>query len=214
MAQAQETFAQARKRRFWFDPRFAIGIAMVIVSVVGVSILVATADRTEAVYSAGSALSVGDRVHPDDLVLTRVRLGGVGERYLAPGDLPGNGFVITRSVAAGELLPASAVGDASGLTVSSMVIDTRARLAQAIDSGAVVDVWAAREGEDGVFGPPGVLVPSAVVVRVLESDGLMSSDAAASVEILVPKERIARVLEALANSDSLSLVPLHQPVGE
>ena len=185
---------------------------MVLVSVVGVTLLVSTADRTDAVYAAGSALAVGDRVSAADLEIAQVRLGSTGVRYLSRGDVPADGIVITRSIAAGELVPASAVGDAAGLAVSSVVVDTRGRLALSIAAGEVVDVWSAREGEQGAFGPPSVLVPAAEVVRVLESDGFLADGASASVEILVPKDRIAVVLEAQANGDSISLVPVHRPL--
>ncbi|MDQ1553997.1 MAG: hypothetical protein QOK46_1075, partial [Microbacteriaceae bacterium] len=35
-------------RSFWFDPRFAIGIALVLVSVGGVLVIVSTADSSVA----------------------------------------------------------------------------------------------------------------------------------------------------------------------
>jgi hypothetical protein len=75
----------------------------------------------------------------------------------------------------------------------------------------VVDVWAAREGDSDTFGPPSVLVPSATVVRVIEADGIIAGAAAVNVELLVPRARTARILEAIANTDALSLVPVSLP---
>ncbi|WP_150306893.1 hypothetical protein [Planctomonas psychrotolerans] len=203
----------ARRRRFWFDPRFAVGLALVLASVLGVTLLVATADRTEAVYAANSPLAVGDRVYPADLAISHVRLGASEKSYVRRGAVPKAGFIVTRTVSEGELLPAAAVGSIDGVTVSSVVVDTRGRLPRAVAAGEVVDVWSAREVENGLYGPPGVLVPSATVVRVLEPEGLLAQDVAASVELLVPKDRVARVLESLANSDAISLVPVNRPLG-
>jgi hypothetical protein len=56
-----------------------------------------------------------------------------------------------------------------------------------------------------------VIVSGATVVRVIESDGLVASDDAASLELLVPRLRIARVLEAVANDDAMSIVPASIP---
>ena len=198
-------------RSFWFDPRFAIGIVLVVASVAGVLVVVSTADKTSTVYAARSVLSVGDRINQDDLVEQSVRLGTVTDRYLDADAMPSDGLIVTRTIAEGELVPTSAVGSEAGERVASVVITVNSQLPRTVDAGAVVDVWASREGESGLFGPPSVLIPSATVVRVIETDGIAGSGAV-SVELLVPRSRTARMLEALANSDALSLVPVNLPV--
>lgn len=204
---------QERKHRsFWFDPRFAIGIALVVVSVLGVLGLVSAADRTLQVYAAASPLSPGDRVDAADLVMHSVRLGEMGKKYLTRADLPKDGLVVTRPVAAGELVPASAVGTSAGLRVTSVVITVQGPLSRSVAAGAVVDLWSAREVEHGVFGPPSVLVASATVVRVIESDGLVSGGNAQGVEVLVPRAQTASVLDAIVNQNTISLVPVSLPV--
>lgn len=199
-------------RSFWFDPRFAIGIVLVVASVAGVLVVVSTADKTVTVLAARTVLNVGDRIAADDLVEQSVRLGVVTDRYLAGGDVPSEGLIVTRTVAEGELVPASAVGATAGERVASMVIAVSSQLPRSVGAGSVVDVWASREGDSGVFGPPSVLIPSATVVRVIETDGIIAGSGAVSVELLVPRSRTARMLEALANSDSLSLVPVNLPL--
>ena len=199
-------------RSFWFDPRFAIGIVLVVASVAGVLMVVASADQTATVYAARSALSVGDRIGPDDLVEQSVRLGAVTDKYLGDGGIPADGLIVTRTIAQGELVPTSAVGSTAGERVASVVVTVNSRLPKSVAAGSVVDVWAAREGDSGLFGPPSVLVPSATVVQVIEADGIMAGASAVSVELLVPRSRTARMLEALANSDALSLVPVGLPV--
>jgi hypothetical protein len=161
-------------------------------------------------YSARDALSQGQVVHLDDLVESHVRLDGADDLYLLPGEVPATGLVVTKPVAAGELVPASAVGAAAGLRFASVVLTLTSQLPGSVASGSAVDLWSAKEADDG-FGPPTVLVSSATVVRLVESDGLVVDKSVATVEILVPKSRIARVLEAVANGDALSLVPVSIP---
>ncbi len=199
-------------RRVWFDPRLAIGIGLVIASVVGVYGIVHATDRSVLVYSTTSTLSPGDRVYKADLEVATVRLGDVGDRYLGEGDVPADGLLVTRAVSAGELLPVSAVGTAASVRVASVVVTVSGQLSSSVVPGTVVDVWSSAQTEDRHFGPPAVLVGSATVVRVLESSGLIADQRGGGVELLVPRDRIARVLEASADGDSISLVPVSIPV--
>ncbi|GAA3735844.1 hypothetical protein GCM10022239_09870 [Leifsonia bigeumensis] len=204
----------ARQRRpFRFDPRLAIGVVMVVASVVGVYAVVVAADRSVLVYAATSTVNPGDRIYIDDLQPTSVRLGEAAGRYLLPEDVPAEGLLVTRSVAAGELVPASAVGSAASIRFASVVASVSGRLSKAIAPGAVVDVWSAVETDHGVFGPPVVLVGSATIVRVVDAGGLIADGGGEGVEVLVPRDRIARVLEATANGDAVSLVPVSIPAG-
>jgi hypothetical protein len=200
-------------RSFWFDPRFAIGIGLVVLSVLGVFAVVSAADRSVLVYAARSALAPGDRVHATDFDARAVRLGTLGSRYLSEGDVPKAGFVVTRPVSAGELVPTSAVGDVAGVRVASVVVSISGDLARSVGEGSVVDLWSARQTPDNAFGPPSVLVGSATVVRVIAPQGVITDRTAQSVELLVPRAKTAAVLEAIANADALSIVPAGIPAG-
>jgi hypothetical protein len=198
--------------RFWFDPRFIIGLVLVAASIGGVYLLVASTDHTTTVYSTRSALAVGDRIEAGDLVKSQVRLGPASNLYLAPNQLPKTGAVVTRTVSAGELLPVSAVGAAAGLTVTSMVVDLQSKLAATIEPGSVVDVWSGRATGNTEFEPPTVLVNEASIVRIVEASGIISTETGRSVEILVPREKVAAVLESIARGDSLAVVPVNAPL--
>ena len=204
--------AKAGAVRRVIDPRLVIGLALVLASVGGVVALVSAADETVAVLAAGEPLAPGDVVERGDLVTVDVRLAGATERYLVPDDVPAEGVVLTRPVGEGELVPVDAVGSASGLRVASLVLDVAGTLAASVRPGALVDVWASREEEGGRFGPPAVIVSGATVVRLVQSDSIVSGGGSTAVEVLVPKARIARVLEAAANSDAVSIVPAGVPV--
>lgn len=199
------------RRKLVFDPRLLIGLLLVAASVAGVIAIVSAADESVEVYAAREPLAPGDRIGSDDLVSASVRLDDAAHLYLVPGDIPAAGVVVTRPVGAGELLPASSVGSVDGLRLTSVVLTVSGQLAESVLPGATVDVWAAREGEGGVFAAPTVIVPGATVVRLVEEESLVASGGTVAVELLVPKTKVARVLEAVANADALSIVPVSLP---
>ena len=208
------TTSKNTRRRFWFDPRFAIGLSLVVAAVSGVYLIVSAGDQTTAVFTARSALAVGDRVEAADLVPTQVRLGGTGDLYVTPDRLPEDGLVVTRTIAAGELVPASAVGRTTGTEVTSVVVELTSALAANIGPGSVVDVWSARKTDQNTFGPPTVLVGEAAVVRLVEPTGLSVGGGIRTLEILVPKGTVAAVLESIANRDAIAVVPVNEPLGK
>ena len=200
-----------RPRPFAFDPRLAIGLLLVAGSVAGVLAIVSAADDTVEVYAAREPLAPGDRIEIADLEIRSVGLADASTYYLVPGDVPSDGLVVTRPIAVGELLPASAVGSVDGLRLASLVLDVGGQLAASVQPGSVVDVWAAREVENGQYGPPKVIVSGATVVRLVAADSIIAGAQTTAIEVLVPRAKVARVLEALANSDALSIVPASIP---
>ena len=232
---ATQTGAKAggrRRRMPWFDPRFAIGLILVVVSVLGVVGLVNAANASVDVLAARSTLTPGERVHASDLVPTSVRVSRTSALYLSVSDVPAAGLIVTRAVAAGELVPQSAVGSEAGAQLTSVVVSVGSALPASVAPGSRVDLWAAVQGGGDVqsdtgadadgseptnggadsFGPPTVLVSSAIVVRLIDQKQLVASTGS-SVELLVPKADTASVLDAIANGAMLSVVPVDLPLG-
>ena len=152
-------------------------------------------------------------------MLRQVSLDGAEELYLAPGDLPDDGLVVGAVVRAGELVPSAAVASVEGDRSTSLVLELSGRVSAAVVPGAIVDVWAAPQssGEvasQGAFGPPIVLTADAVVVRVVDDEGIVAASDGDAVEVLVPRSRIARLLQAIANGDALAVVPAGIPLGD
>jgi len=210
----KKSTGKSTRTRLWFDPRLAIGLALVVASVAGVTAIVTTADRTSAVYVARSALAVGDHVDAGDVNLAHVRLGASETRYVTPGRLPRAGLLVTRTVQAGELIPVGAVGTRAGESVTSVVVSVRPALAESVVAGSVVDVWAAKKTGPSQFAPPDVLVPAASVVRIIAPTGLMAATDGQSVEILVPKSMVGPALESVANGDVVSVVAVDSPIAD
>jgi hypothetical protein len=227
--QTQESGGSPQRRRsFWIDPRFVVGIVLVVVSVLGVDALVNAANASVDVLAARSALTPGERVHATDLVPTSVRVGRTAGLYLQASDVPSAGVVVTRAIAAGELVPHSAIGSEAGKFLTSIVVSVDGALAASIGPGSRVDLWASQssnvagtssseatpaDGEAAGYAAPTVLVSSAIVVRLVDQKELVASSGS-SVEVLVPKSSIASVLDAIANGAVLNVLPVDLPVGQ
>lgn len=203
MARRQERGERGALR---LDPRLIIGIVLIAGSTIGVWTLVSGLDDGVEVYVARDTLTPGTTVRADDLGTESVRLGAAGAHYLAVGDVPADGFVITRTVHAGELVPDAAVDEADRTGLATIVVPSRGPLPAGIAAGAQVDVWTAKQVERGGFEPPSVLVSGAEIAGVIESEGMVSTDGV-SVELLIPREKVAALLEALAAADAIDLVP-------
>lgn len=201
----------ARARAFARDPRLVVGIVLVVASIIGVVSLVAAADDSIEVYAAAAPLTPGDRVFDSDLIVRSVKLNEASEYYISRGDFPVDGFVATRPIGKGELIPASSLGSHSGLSLTSVVVSPQGGLAETVASGASVDVWASAETSHGGYGTPGVIVSGAIVVRLVEVDSIVTSSRGSALELLVPRSRVARLLEAMANGDVLSVIPANLP---
>ena len=209
----------ARRRRFVPDLRLVIGVVLVVGSVAAVTGIVSAADARAVVLAAAGPLSPGDRIRVGDLVERDVALDGAGDLYLTVATVPADGLVVVQSVRAGELVPVSAVGSAAGLLATAIVLESASPVSAAVAPGAPVDVWASAAMEQltgpARFGPPVVLVPDAIVVRVLDDDdGLVAGSGAVGVEVLVPRARVARLLQSIANEDALAIVPAGLPLGQ
>lgn len=200
-----------RPRPTWREPRFLLGVALVLVSILAVAGLVAASDHTVPAFVARHTLAPGDELGAADLRPVRVRLDSAGAVYLVSA--PRAGTAVTRTVGRGELVPLGALSVASARRQTSMVIAVAGQLPAAVDVGAMVDVWAAAASGQRAGAPkfevPRVLVAGAAVARVVRNNsGLGANGSGLAVEVRVPKEATARLLEAVANGADITLVPV------
>lgn len=188
------------------DPRLLIGIVLIAASTTGVWALVDGLDDSAATYVTRDTLTPGTRIDADDLEVASVRLGAHAGEYLTPDDLPDSGLVVVRTIEAGELIPESAVDTVDRAGLATVVVSSRAALPGSLAPGATVDVWAAHRADRDTYEPPTVLVAGAEIAAVQEPEGMVDAGGP-SVELLVPREKVAALLEALAAGDVIDLVP-------
>lgn len=185
----------------WRDPRLWIGVALVTGSVVVGARVLAGADDMTSVWAASGDLAVGQTLVADDLAATRVRFDDSADagHYLAVDDeLPAD-VTLTRPLAAGELVPADALGEAAADdTVSVSIAVPAEHVPTGLARGSRVDVWVL--GEDRRSRASAELVLGDVVIL----DAPVVSDAFASATsrqlvLAVPEadeESLAEVLAA------------------
>lgn len=196
----------ARARRpFFGDLRFLIGLALVVVSIAGVWLLVASSRQTTPVLQATRTVLPGETLTSADLQVVEVGLASLTDTYLAPQDLD-PGSIAVRTLPAGELLPRSAVGDEDSARTTTVVVSSTS-IPDGVSAGSVVELWHAPPIEDGqAFDAPRVLVGDAIVARVAEAEGMLSQSRT-DVELVIDRADVGEVLTAITGGSIISLVP-------
>jgi len=195
----------ARRRAFWADTRFILGIVLIAASIAGVWFVVASARQTVPVFAAARTIVPGEEVQAGALQVVDVALGQMTDAYAAPGLLE-PGAVAVRTITAGELVPLSAVGEASASDLTSVVLRSATDVPAAVTAGTAVELWAAPALEQGAFDEPRILVPDATVATVTRDDSVMGADRPA-LELIIPRADVAATLSAIAGGAALSVVP-------
>lgn len=161
----------------WRDPRLVAGVALVAACVLLGSRVLAGADDTVAVWSVRHDVPRGASLDGGDLVVARVHFAGKGaDEYVAASNLPAPGTTATHDLAAGELLPRSAITSGDGPELIEVPLSVAPDdLPASVRRGATVDVWVtakvAATGEDRVRAH--LALDDVVVVAVpAPSDGL------------------------------------------
>jgi hypothetical protein len=184
----------------WLDLRLVLGVLLVLGSVLLGARVVTAADATVPVWSAAGDLAAGTVLAEDDLVAVSVRLDDAAGQYLATSTQPG-GRVLGRAVRAGELVPRSALEEATGLVQLALPVQA-GYVPPSLARGQVVDVYAVADpaaGADRTGGDVDLVVSAAPVQAVTgRGDGVLST-ATTSVQVVVavPADEAAGVLAAI-----------------
>lgn len=127
----------------WRDPRLLLGVVVVAGCVLLGSRVLAGADDTVAVWGLRHDVAAGAALTGADLVPVRVHFGGAGaDRYLPVGAGPAPAATAAHDLAAGELLPRSAlVADDPRDLVEVPLSVAPDDLPASVRRGTTVDVW-------------------------------------------------------------------------
>ncbi len=198
----------------WRDTRLLLGLLLVLASVVAGSRVVAGAQHLDQVWSAARPLPSGTRIAPGDLQLQAVRLGSAADSYLRASDADPVGSVLSEPVAAGDLLPRSAIGGQHDDAVEVTVPVEPYHLPPALDRGGLVDVFVtqAKQGGQVSTSPAQGLQPEQPVLRRVlvvsvdaDSSRFGGSGSSIGVVLQVSPEQ-AGLLVAAARDGDLDLV--------
>jgi hypothetical protein len=185
----------------WLDLRLVLGVLLVLGSVLLGARVVTAADATVPVWAAAGDLAAGTVLAESDLAAVSVRLDDVAGRYLATSTRP-EGRVLGRAVRAGELLPRSALEEATGLVQLALPVQA-GYVPPSLTRGQVVDVYAVADPVVGATARTGGdvdLVVSAAPVQAVtgRGDGVLSTaTTTVQVVVAVPAEDADDVLGAI-----------------
>lgn len=184
----------------WLDLRLVLGVLLVLGSVLLGARVVTAADATVPVWSAAGDLAAGTVLAEGDLAVVSVRLDDVAGQYLATSTRPA-GRVLGRAVRAGELVPRSALEEATGLVQLALPVQA-GYVPPSLTRGQVVDVYAVADPAVGATATGGGvdLVVSAAPVQAVtgRGDGVLST-ATTTVQVVlaVPADDADDVLGAI-----------------
>lgn len=210
MGTAQErVIGEARRitRPSWKDPRLFLGILIVLASTVGIIALTSTLDKTVPMYIAKTDISLGEQLASEKLDVVNIKLDSLSSRYLAANPELLEGHRANSLIRAGELIPVSSLGLEGGTNRRPVSVNLPDELPAAITAGAHVDVWvAAKDRAANVYAAPILLLPAAeVTYRIARATGF-GGTSGTTVELLVQDEKLADLLEAMANEARITLV--------
>lgn len=196
--------ARPRRRGFWTDARFFLGVILIVASIAGVWAVVAVSRQTSPVYAAAHTIVPGQKVTAADLTVVDVSLGRSAAAYLAPGTGLDDA-VATRTISAGELVPTAATVPAAQSEVTTVVVHSSVTVPSSVVAGTAVDLWAAA-ATDGGYETPSILIPNATVASITHDDSMIGGGADA-IELVIPRADVAGALAAVAAESALSVVP-------
>jgi len=194
------------------DSRLVIGATVVAASVAAGYWVVTSASHTDDVYVTRSTVLAGAPLRAADLELVSANLSEATMTYVTAGELA-EGAIATRTIGAGEFVPLAAIGRASAVTSTRLVVDVASGLPADTEPGTAVDVWATVTDPYGEMpSSSSIVVPGATFVRVVEADSF-ASESSMRAELLIPRATIRDLLAAQGDGARIVVVPTVSQVG-
>jgi hypothetical protein len=184
---------------------------LVTFSVVGAWFFIESTKATESFLVTTQDLASGEQLSPSQLSTKELSLFELANSYLKQGELP-EGSYLLRPVAAGEVIPLSAVTTWQLDDYSNLVLSPTVSLSSQIKPGTKVSIWAAKQLDYQSFEEPTLIALDVEVVSVAKPQGNFSNGSDL-VELRVPLANVQYLLGAIANGDALALTATGQSLG-
>ena len=212
MAQLPEPTAKRLQRPSWRNTRLLVGLVLVLLGTALGARIIAGSDDTVPMYAASTAIRPGDHLTSDNVRRVDVQLGGETSRYLsARTAVPDDSYAL-RDIPEGELVPASAVGARTTVTVQPVTVEVDANSARGLPVNAVVDVWVSPRDTQSTQERylEATLALERVSVSPVNQDGSRFGAAASSmaVQLRVPRDKVAEIIAAVDRQSRFTLVPV------
>jgi hypothetical protein len=174
--------------------RLVAGVLLVLISVMVGALVVANADSTRRVWALRRTLAAGTVLTSADLKTVKVRVPDRSIYYSTnAGANSGNpvGKTLVRQLAAGELLPRSALAVTPPAT--TLTVPLTGDQAPRISRGQLIELWLSSK-----VCQASVILPS-VAVQDVQTNGssALGTNSAENIVIRVPRDQASRVVTAL-----------------
>ncbi len=182
---------------------FIASSLLVVGSMVGAWVLIEQSKTTEVFLVTKQNLASGTSLTAADLDQIPLSMFEISGSYLQPDALV-DGLVLTRPLAAGEVVPVSALTTAELTNWSNVVLTPALELSSQIEVGTKVSIWSSPHLDFQTFGEPDLLATDIEVVKIIEPQGNFA-DTSKLVELRVPKNSLQYLIGAITNNDALAL---------
>jgi hypothetical protein len=122
--------------------KLALGLGLILASVIGVTALVSSMSKTRGMVLAATDMPVGHVIAAGDLIRTDGYV--VGSRVVFPDSIDALlGKVTTRPLALGEVISEAVVTSSFDLDVTTLVLTVNDGVPAALAPGDTIEVWSA-----------------------------------------------------------------------
>lgn len=196
---------RVKRQRVLADPKFLIGILLIVISIALTSILVAKAKGGATYYELLRNIPAGQKITATDLRQVSARLES--DAYLPSGKLP-EGAIAIRSLTAGELLPKAAISKEKDQKRRQLVVKVSPQIPSTIQEGSHVELWVVPDQQHQQESTKATVIATDVVVfGIPESDSRLGTERQQTAEISVPASEVGKILQYTNDQYQLVLVP-------
>jgi hypothetical protein len=191
----------------WLNPRVALGVLLIVTSVVVGARVYASADRYAQVLVAARPLVPGEHLQASDVTTRRVRFAAGPTDYLT-GRTDPTGYVVTRYVGTGELLPVAALTSSASAAAAARLVTlpvVAGHIPPGLGRGDLVDVYVTPRA-----GAPPALVLAGAPVDLVGAGDSLGDGGGQSVVVVVPADKVPAAVRA-TESGKLDLVGVPAP---
>ncbi len=206
MSTRRRTLRVSGPRPLWRDPRFLGGLALIAISILACTWLVADARAGVSVYRTTRAVAVGEPLDASNTALVDARIPA--ESYVLEGAMPQGGLA-ARSMGAGELVARGAVTTQADGETRRLVVSVADGLPASAEPGDLLELWALPRPARGTqaAGESRLVAGDVVLVRILDEESSLSRSGS-RIEILIDASALSQVLDAMSGGDALAAVPI------
>lgn len=208
MGPSQKTSVRVRKpRSVWRDPRLIAGLALIALSIAGVTSLVSHARSGIQIYQVTQDLAAGQQLNASNTTVVNAR--PESDAYVrATEDV--THFVTVHPLRAGELLAQSSVSTHDDLNIRSIVITVDDGLPESVKPGHNLEIWFVPTDTPGSKEIPEAhkIDGNVSLVSVLGEKSTIAVSSGTRIEVRVHHTNMAELLKYTQAQGKLLAVPI------